>query len=537
MIAACGVRAPAPIDVGTLVRTRGETEARRDLAIRVIGEPRDVQARLALAALDDKLGFPSDAIEQLDAVVMLGGPAGTRWHGEDRARLARLILARGRERLARRSEAALADLQRARELGASVAAGELATAREVAAVAELRHVDAKVRARGRDHLATLLDGPGARPAWRGARADATPAEHGAFGDWLWEQGAYRESYEHLERWHRATRRPRDEALQAAYLRALAWWSPVWLGEVPPPPADELVGPGRCWFPNAGCTPPKPELVLAPVEPYRDARSAAIIRYARARVTGGPDPAALLPIVDAFGRDPAIAERLGRDLVARATDAAVAHAAVGAVFDVLGDFARSRVEWQAAADQSAEPAFERGLSLAAARAGDPDAALIFATKAAAASGDPAVVWLALARALEGIGRHVEALVAARNAIDLAGPDVVQPAIAVAIAASQALGRANQVDALIARSRRGPEHGAGDVPAALAEHRSAPTQATIARLWVASRTQPHDVESRVALAAALEPDDPRRATITTELVALAGDPDDAIGLAAVAALRQP
>src|SRR4051812_19084196 len=154
-LAACGIRTPASIDVGALVQRRGETEARRDLALHVIEHPRDVQARLALAELADKLGRPSDAIIELEAVVSLGGPAGTRWHDRDRERLARLLLARGRERLARQAATAVADLARVRELGATVPPDELDAARIAAAVAELRHVDAKVRAKGRSQLASL----------------------------------------------------------------------------------------------------------------------------------------------------------------------------------------------------------------------------------------------------------------------------------------------------------------------------------------------------------------------------------------------
>lgn len=538
--AACGVRTPSPIDVAALVRERGEVEGRRDLAIRVIENPRDVQARLALAELDDKRGRPSDAIEQLETVVLLGGPLGTRWSDTDRARLARLIVARGRARITRGAASALADLERAKELGASVSTDEINAAREVAALAELRHVDAKVRARGRGHLAALIATPHSQPAWRGARADATPPDHAAFGDWLWQEGAYRESYEQLDAWHRATRPPRDEVLQTAYLRALAWWSPVWLGDVPPPPAEDLVGPGRCWFPTAHCAPPAAAgEAPAAVEPYRDARLAAVVRYTHARIPTGPDHAALQPIVLAFGRDPAIAERMARDLVAASVDAAAGHATIGALFDALSDPARARVEWQAAVDSSPEPAFVRGLAMATARAGDPDAALIFATKAAAASGDPAVVWLGLARALEGVARHVEALVAARNALDLAGPDVVSQALEVATAASLALGRTSQADALLARGARRPDRTEADseVANALAAFRQLPTAGTIARIWVATRNHPHDVASRVALMSALERDDARRAAISAELVVLAGDADDAVGLAAVYALRTP
>src|SRR5262245_44231683 len=128
VIAGC-VRAPARGDVAALLAARGPVQARRDLVIRVLDDPRDVQARLALAELADTIGRPSEAIEQLEAVVRLGGPLGIRWHDADRARLARLLLARGRARLARESRTALADLERAGSLGAPATADELARAR------------------------------------------------------------------------------------------------------------------------------------------------------------------------------------------------------------------------------------------------------------------------------------------------------------------------------------------------------------------------------------------------------------------------
>src|ERR1041385_8321388 len=99
------------------MRTHGEADARFELQARVLADPRDVQARLGLAELDDKTGRPSDAIEQLETVEHLGGPIGTRWHASDRERFGRLLLARGRARLARGAASALADLERAGALG------------------------------------------------------------------------------------------------------------------------------------------------------------------------------------------------------------------------------------------------------------------------------------------------------------------------------------------------------------------------------------------------------------------------------------
>ncbi|HEY5946056.1 MAG TPA: hypothetical protein VIV40_11225, partial [Kofleriaceae bacterium] len=316
--AGCGVRTPARVDVAALISKRGANEARRDLTIRVLAHPRDVQARLALAELADQTGRPSEAIDQLEAVVRLGGPLGTRWHDDDRARLARLLLARGRVRLARGAATAYTDLERARTFGAAPTSDELARARVAIAIAQLRHSDANQRAKGR---ATLIAQPS--PKWIGAKPTASAVERAQFGVWLWSVGARRPAYDELAAWHAATKPPRDEALQAAYLRALAWWSPVWLGDVPPPPAEDLVGPGRCWFPGADCVPPVDETALPPTAAIdADPRAAVAAHYAAARAAG-VDAALLLPIARAFARDPAIAERLGRDYVASSVDAAVA----------------------------------------------------------------------------------------------------------------------------------------------------------------------------------------------------------------------
>ncbi|HET7499772.1 MAG TPA: hypothetical protein VFK02_02185 [Kofleriaceae bacterium] len=770
-VAGCAVRAPARVDVDALVAARGPVEARRDLQIRVIGDPRDVAGRLALAALDERIGRPSEALEALEAVQALGGPLGVRWHDEDRARLARLIAARGRARLGRGAASALADLERARGLGAAISDDELRRARIAGAIVALRHSDAEVRDGGRRTLAALGPDPGAaalpphapqaapatpvapaapprhashpapappvapaapnRPArpdgaqgsaappvrapdateraapdadqdpgdggaepggsdatgpgegaeaspvgapllvgegvaaepevWLGARADASPAQRGRFGAWLWLQGARRAAWDELAAWHAATSPPRDPALQDAYLMAARWWTPL---DRPSPPAEDLVGPARCAFvpcplgevagenlleraylaaplpprvtdpgeaaalaaitlhqalrgevswgpalaarvelaafaeprqlaklprhvrpifarlagrdaeiPRTGATrdqrlviaaervlagagvaaiarlvgnaPYADELrrVAAPRPPFTgDALAEAAARHAGLAVPGTAGPEALRAIVVAYRRDVAIADRLARDAVAGASDAAAMHATLAALFDALGDPARARVAWQAAADASAEPAFVRGLAEACARQGDPDAALVAATQAAAASGDPAVVWTAVARALAGAGKYVHALEAARSAIDLSGPDTLAAALEVAGSASQALGRDAQAAALAEQRARVAQAASTpgdadptDARAALEAYRRRASASTIARMWVASRWNPRDVELRAALLAATGADDPRHAVIRGELVDLAGDRDPELRRIAVAALR--
>lgn len=544
------VHTPAQVDIKALIARRGANEAHRDLAIRVVSDPRDVGARLALAALAEQLGRPSEAIEQLEAVQRLGGPLGTRWHAEDRARLARLLLARGRARLARGAPSALPDLERAQRLGGPPTPHELIGARIAVASTLVRHVDAKVRANGRAIFATQAANstePTEESAWLGARPSATPAERGAFGAWLWTIGARREAYEHLSAWHAKARVPRDETLQAAYLRAFAWWVPLWLGEVSPPPAEDLVGPERCRFPGADCPPPPAELSGLPplVESDIPDATVAAARYASTRpianTSSNADSArALAAIATAHARNQVVAERLGRDFVARAPDAALAHATLGSLLDALGDHKRARAEWEQAAAQSDEVAFVRGAAEAIARDGEGPAALVFATNAAAASGDPAVVWNAVGAALIASKQYVDALTAARTALDLAGPDELPRTLDIAIEASRAVGRTAQADALglqraqVALALRTNPADA-EAFAALESHRVRPSAVTTARLWVASRKDPRDVEIRRALLESLEPDDARRTAVARELLELTGDEAPERALAAVAALR--
>ncbi|MGE5184929.1 MAG: hypothetical protein ACM31C_22830, partial [Acidobacteriota bacterium] len=278
-----------------------------------------------------------------------------------------------------------------------------------------------------------------------------------------------------------------------------WWSPP---EQPPP--DGTPDAVRCWFASAGCasrSEPRASLAVAPPS-GAEPRAWAATRYALARAHVAGDD--LYQVARAFAAEPLGADRLGRELGAAPVDEAAGHAALGALFDALGDPARARASWQAAVDASAEPAFVRGLAEAVARGGDGPAALVFATTAAAAWGDPAVVWLAVARDLEGVGHHVDALTAARSALELGDVETLPGAYDVAAAASRALGRDDQAAALAAQRAR------------LAPPPVDPVAPIAAEL------------------ATLSADDPRRLGDTGTLVELAGDPDPTVGLAAVRAL---
>ncbi|MBA3462610.1 MAG: hypothetical protein H0T46_21825 [Deltaproteobacteria bacterium] len=659
MLAGC-VSAPRPLDVDGMVKAKGLVIARQDLEVRALDEPRDIQVHLALAKLADQTKRPSQAIAALETVLRIGGPLGTRWHAEDRARFARLLAARGRIRLDRGAASALEDLTRAKSYGAAIDATELDRARAAVALAKLRHVDAKERAAGQRMLAQLSGSSIADPTWLGAKSQPVPRDRGEWGMWLWERGAKRAAFEALRDWQRTTS-VKGGPLHDAYLRALSWWTPY---DLPPPAGTDIAGPERCRFAGAcrasdvlddpaasaallaapmssrdddaaawlslslgpalrgeagwgeaaairidlptlspGSLPPYarsagarlagkresgvPDSELASLTPQQrlvvaagralDGGSSAQVRVALGSLAGSPegiallrilDPAPPVPLVDpfavaltahlrarrldaiplsalldAYSRNPSRADILAADVVAEAPDDAVAQAALGAMFDVLEDPARARAAWQGAVDASPEPAFLAGLAESMARANDPDAAMIQATAAAAAHGDPAVIWVSVSRALDALGKHVHALEAARSAIDLAGPETIGPALDAAISASRALGRDAQVLALTERRRQVPtpvrvDRGTDDptdAVAALAANKRTPGVLNIARMWVASRWNPRDVSIRAELLDSIAPDDPRRATLVTELVALAADPDVSLARAALAALR--
>ncbi|HLL20987.1 MAG TPA: hypothetical protein VK427_02600, partial [Kofleriaceae bacterium] len=261
------------------------------------------------------------------------------------------------------------------------------------------------------------------------------------------------------------------------------------------------------------------------------RATALARYIAARRATAVADVVELERADAmlraYRRDPLVADRIADEIVASHVDAAVGHAWVATAFGVVRDPARARARWQAAVDLSpAEPALSRGLAEAIARANDPDAALVAATHAAAASGDPGPVWIAISNALHGVGADVHALEAARYAIDLASTEHAAAAFEAAIAASEALGRRAQAAAL--RTRR-----ANVAPPVLTASMLAESHDDA---WRATRWHPRDVASRAALLAALPENDVRRGILADELVVLAGDADPARGLAAFDALAE-
>jgi tetratricopeptide (TPR) repeat protein len=187
--------------------------------------------------------------------------------------------------------------------------------------------------------------------------------------------------------------------------------------------------------------------------------------------GHADPRASIDdianIAAAYLRDPAAADRAADDWIAKDVDVAARAPIAAALFAAMGDPARARALWQRAADASpGELRVVRGLALAAAATDDPDAAMIFATNEAAASGDAAPALVEIARALAAHGRYDHALELVHLALQLVPRDDAAPLYDLAIAWSRAEGKdATELEAaraeLPAAPTAAPEPPPGDL----------------------------------------------------------------------------
>lgn len=253
---------------------------------------------------------------------------------------------------------------------------------------------------------------------------------------------------------------------------------------------------------------------------------------------------------AASRDLERARRRLAERVARADDAALAHAQAGAFFELQGDPASARQSWQRATALSPEPRFLLGEARALAQAGDAAAALVAATRAAAAAGDPAPVLTACGRALLEQGAALGALEVAKQALDLASADTAPQAWALASDAAAALARPEVSAALEglrshlawapSRTLADPRVAAldpSDPRLALAVAADEPAPRALERLWRASRFAVRSVEVRAAILARAAPGDPRGALAAAELVELASDPELAVPAVRALAASRP
>jgi hypothetical protein len=498
------------------------------LAIRVVDSPRDPGLRLALAELEERRGRPAAALDQLEIAAALGGPFGSRLDAADRARMGRLLAARGAERAARGAPGAPADLDRAAALGVEVDPAIRRAAGFGAALADLRQSDAVQRARGRQRLAALGRANAGDPRLAAADVEAAiaagrRADAGRAGVWLWDGGARRAALEALDAWERAGGLGDDlPAAADRWLRARRWWrgadgrpdlaalrraiaagaSPCLFaaapGAAPCSPvvaafADDADGPA--WEPDltelAAAPTADPVLAAAWLVIAVRRGGAAFDDAVRARVDVGAVPAAELPpfarptILRLAGADDAARsalERAERDAPAlppgpRLVIAAEAALAGRDLAAILGDAARSRAGAALIARSAPAPA--------------PSIAAAAAARAAAAAPQQrrALTWVA-------DGHRRDAALGDRRAADFAAR--------AADRAPRALALADLYDGLgdPARARRWAE----------AADRASPGEPAIARRLV------------VALARAGDPD--AAAVVLVAAAAASGDPGAAM-----------
>ncbi|HEY0255744.1 MAG TPA: hypothetical protein VGC41_29645, partial [Kofleriaceae bacterium] len=198
------------------------------------------------------------------------------------------------------------------------------------------------------------------------------------------------------------------------------------------------------------------------------------------------------------------------------------------------------------EESNEPAIVAGYAAAAARAGDGDATLVIATSAAAASGDPAAVWIDIAEALlrgertianvtppgqaaapTTGGVLVAAMTATKTGLDLAGSNTLAALLDLAIETSTLANRPEQAARFTAIRAR--------LPAAVEpDARDLTSASAIAAAWVATRDHRNAIALRIALLHAIDRDDPRREVLSDELVGLAVARSSDRALSAVLAL---
>jgi hypothetical protein len=536
-LAACGGRG---FDARRLVSTCGLDCAADEVRFRLASSPRDRELYVALAEIEEQRARPSAAIEALDAAERLGRPFRGGLGDGERARLARLLLARAQHRVARGRPGADDDVTRARALGAKIPAALARDAALIAIAHDLRHVDPERRKRGRARLATVAPERAAALAGDGP-ADAIVRT----ARWLDEARAYRMLGEMLDELVRArgVGALRDmPGVADLWLKARRWWS----GTEDRPDLlaleqAEAAGAGPCWYPRprGPCdviaaaareepAPWVPQLVtlweregvratdrdtaiawmivarravdrgqlaswdravrehLAPdLDPASFAKDPRFTSWSAphspgsafdAEAAGWPavaasiaqrraeaafpdasgaaadarpvDRAALTEIAEAYGIDPALADRRADELIGRAADVAETAPVVAHLFSVLGDAPRARVLWQRAHDASPEDAdVALGLAIAMAAAGDPAAGGQMMTRAAAGWGDAGAAMLRGARGFAAAGHTVDALTLAKRAIELRGPGDEAPAAAYAAALLDELGRAS--DAALVR----------------------------------------------------------------------------------------
>lgn len=228
-----------------------------------------------------------------------------------------------------------------------------------------------------------------------------------------------------------------------------------------------------------------------------------------------DPA-LERVAADFMRDPARADRTARTWADGAAAAGSRGPALAELFDRLGDPARA-LAWrdEVAASSPDNPDYRLAVAIAAARAGDPDRAMVELTLAANSSGDPGPAFVAGGHALLDAGALPQALDAARSAVGLLSREEQLPALELARTATEQLHRSSETQRLVRAYR---ERLAPDAREPLVTARDAALAGDDA-------------------AAALFPDDAEVAAAYARRLAAAGKVDRALAVAAEGSARDP
>jgi hypothetical protein len=321
--------------------------------------------------------------------------------------------------------------------------------------------EAAAQRRGGAVDALLHAGPASPAAWRAALAFARAVEPGGAREVaLCDAAPVALAAEHLRRAGElgalAARFPSRDALYA-----LARWYAALRSSPDPRLARGLEALEARWRRlAAGAALPSAlpsALPLGVVDPHRIAPAVA---QGASDAPGVADR--LARVARAYLRDPALADRLARELV----DGAVAPGQRGPLlvelFARLGDPARA---WQwAERTQASSPdhaPYLLAAGMAAVGTGDSPRADVFFVRAAAASGDAGATSLLAARAFLAAGRALPALTAARRAHDLTAPGEPEHAAAIEVAADSLdlLGRDADATALRGRLPGGARRAAG------------------------------------------------------------------------------